>query len=215
MEKKVNLLTGLNIVLLIAVAILFYFQFRTSGENTTDIAVQNQEEPKSVPTTPLDVNSSVAGDHLKIAYVKTDDMLMQLSIVKNLQQQLQYQEKKYEEDLGKRLKEIEAKMTELKKQVQKNLISGNIAKIKENELAKEQQSLVALRDRYTQQLGYQEMQVNQIIIDSIQNFLTRYNKDGKYDLIVNNVSGNDFLYVDRAYDITTEITTAMNKEFKK
>ena len=214
MEKRVNILMALNIVLLVSVAILFYLQFnpsvQPSSEPVTEMIPVQEEKSKVEDVTTPELQSG-----LNIAYIRSDEMLMQLNIVKTLQQQLKFQETKYEEDLGKKLKEVEDKAKVLEGQIQRNELSVNIAKIKENELVKEQQALIELRDRYTQQLGYQEMQVNQIIIDSIQNFLKRYNKNSKYDIVVNNVTGNDFLFVDSSFDITAEITEAMNAEYKR
>jgi outer membrane protein len=211
MEKKVNLLTVLNVILLLSVGTLFYLHFAgKTNPMKEEVAEVTPVETQIVEEVEIDSIET----KLNIAYIRSDDMLVQLNLVKTLQQQLQYQEQKYEEDLANKLKEVETKMKDLEREVQNKTVSMNVAKIRENELMKEQQGVIALRDRYTQALGYQEMQVNKVIIDSIENFLNRYNNNGRYDFIVNNVSGNDFLYVDKAYDITEEITNAMNKEYK-
>ena len=47
--------------------------------------------------------------------------------------------------------------------------------------------------------------------DSIQHFLTKYNKDKKYSFIVTKAG---LLYADKAYDITEEVIAGLNKAYK-
>lgn len=48
------------------------------------------------------------------------------------------------------------------------------------------------------------------VTDSITNFIKEYNKDGRYEAILNNSS---VLYIKPAYNITPEITELLNKRY--
>ena len=49
--------------------------------------------------------------------------------------------------------------------------------------------------------------------DSIQHYLAVYNKDKKYSLILSK-AGDNILYADKAYDITNEVISGLNKAYK-
>ena len=49
--------------------------------------------------------------------------------------------------------------------------------------------------------------------NSIANYLARYNKDKKYSIIFSK-SGDNLLYADKAYDITNEVISGLNKAYK-
>ena len=54
---------------------------------------------------------------------------------------------------------------------------------------------------------------NTALRDSLNNFLTSYNKDKKFDLILSK-AGDNILLADRRFDITNDVINGLNKRYK-
>ena len=71
--------------------------------------------------------------------------------------------------------------------------------------------LQEIRKKMEQQKRLQEQQKMLIqVTDSITNFIKEYNKDGRYEAILNNSS---VLYIKPEYNITPEVTRILNKRY--
>ncbi len=58
------------------------------------------------------------------------------------------------------------------------------------------------------------LKYQQVLRDSLNNFLNEYNKDGRYKMILSK-SGDNILYADKALDITNDVVAGLNKRYKK
>ena len=72
--------------------------------------------------------------------------------------------------------------------------------------------IVALQQRLENELANEQQKFLQAFQDSLDNFLADYNKDKKYDMIVNKAA---VLYADKRFDITTDVVNGMNRRYKK
>jgi len=78
----------------------------------------------------------------------------------------------------------------------------------------EQQTLIDLKEQYTNTLAEQEYQMNQRFIDSVTNFLQRYNKNKSFDYILGYTKGGGILFANEKNDITYLVIEGLNKEYK-
>jgi len=51
--------------------------------------------------------------------------------------------------------------------------------------------------------------------DTVANFLKRYNKDSKFDFILNYRNGGDLLFQNPGLDITADVLKGLNADYKK
>ena len=58
-----------------------------------------------------------------------------------------------------------------------------------------------------------QQKVSEELRDSINAFLKQYNKDKKYELILSNTSSDNILLSNDIYDITKEVTEALNSRY--
>ena len=70
-----------------------------------------------------------------------------------------------------------------------------------------------LQQRLQNELLTEQSKYSKVLHDSIANYLARYNKDKKYSIIFSK-SGDNLLYADKAYDITKEVISGLNKAYK-
>lgn len=201
MEKKVNTLIGINVLLVIAVIILFALQF-SSDKDTT----QTPEKEK-------DVSSA---QELKVAYVNTDSVLSQYKLVEVMEAKLQGEGEAMQKELQRRQKELEKRYQQYQRRVKNNSIGVDEAKRIEQELKKEEQELYKLQQKYSKQYADQTRGMNKKLIDTLRNFLDRYNKSSNFDYILaRSTTNNNILYSNDSLEITSQIIDKLNKEYQK
>jgi len=110
-------------------------------------------------------------------------------------------------------RQLEKEMAEFQRKYQNNaFLSQERLQQEQQRLMKKQQEL----QEYIQRLEDENMREQQKMLsqmnDSIINFIHEYNKDKKYEAILNNAST---LYIDPSYDITNEIVDLLNKRYVK
>ena len=71
-----------------------------------------------------------------------------------------------------------------------------------------------MKDEYQRELANDEYMINSLLVDTVTNFLKRYNKDLKFDYILGyNKNGNIFLTND-TFNITNQVLVELNKEYQ-
>ena len=80
-------------------------------------------------------------------------------------------------------------------------------------IQRQQQSLQELQARLENELANETAKYNDALRDSLQHFLTAYNKDKKYDLILTK-QGDNILYAAKRFDITNDVINGLNKRYK-
>ncbi len=80
-------------------------------------------------------------------------------------------------------------------------------------LQKEQNDLAELADRLQTEFAMEQARINEEARDSIQSFLTKYNKTKKYDYVMVK-AGDNLLVANPKYNITNDIVKGLNKRYK-
>ncbi len=197
--------TILNIVLIIAVGVLFYLYFSVKGENPTTKTNTEKTEQQT--------DTSTNNNALKFAYVNVDTLLSQYLLFDELQNKLLDKQKKMESELNKKMEAFQKDAAEFQKKVQTNsFLSMESAQAQQQQLQEKQQKLLALRDKLTQEIMAEKQQLENQLLDSVIIFLKEFNKTQKYNYIFN---ANAFLIGDTAQDITDTVVVLLNERYKR
>lgn len=202
MEKKQNLPLVLSITAIVGMVILYILHF----SNLQPFGSDNREGSA--------IEGNQPGNVLRVAYVNSDSIMAHYELVNDMRQSLEESTRRKEESLRKRQRTFEVKVEEFQQRVSNNLITLDIAQIQEQQLMREQQELLELRDRLAEELAQEEFDMNIQLFDSVSNFLSRYNILHQYDIIFNNKPGTIFFVANEAFDITAEVLEALNDEYR-
>lgn len=191
-----NFTLGLNIVLGIAVAVLFYLHF--GSPTTSNISTVGT---KSVPT-----------GNFKIAYFETDSIQNQFEYFKEISSELQAKDHANAKILGDMKNTFGTKYQELQK-------VG--ASLSQAELASKQQELMQMEKAFQgkEKMMGDEMQDEQFrkmqdVKKKIEEYLKVYNKDKGYAFVFS--SSTDLMYFkDSSYNITQDVVKGLNALYKK
>ncbi|HBF87183.1 MAG TPA: hypothetical protein DDX39_00970 [Bacteroidales bacterium] len=192
----------LNVVLLIAVAVLFYFHFSSHSCG----------KPSEKPNNTLNAENTSE----QIAYINTDSLLLKYNYYNFLKDSILGVQKNLENELQKKNSKFEQDVAEFQRKVQLNsFISQESAQQQEQEIYRKQQELMTLKENMTMQLAVLEQNMNLQLYDSVVNFLKIYNADNKYKYILNNTYGGTLLYAAQADNITDTVSSMLNERYKK
>ncbi|HRY99496.1 MAG TPA: OmpH family outer membrane protein [Bacteroidales bacterium] len=191
--KVLNLITLLG---LLALAILFIRQSR--GQSPA------AEGPR------LDLPQGTP-----VVFVNSDTLRKHYDLVKEMEAELESQFSDREKEITARQQRYEKDAAYFQQQVQAGSLSEQGAQSIYEELMRNQQSLLELRDRFTGELQEKEYLMNERFVDSVYSFLERYNKDYGFQYILGYSKGSGILYASDTLDITQDVILGMNEAYAR
>lgn len=197
-----KVLVAINVVLLLAVGYLFYYNF--SGKKVNGMAVNSIGGAKA-----YDSNQNQS----RIAYVELDSLNENIIYFKQRRKELEQQQKQIEAQISNDYKSLEAK--------QNNFVKNNPNATPEQvqdirmQLAQGQQDIEAEKQKQSQLLNQKSFELMESIQKNLKEFLVEYNKVKNYQYILTTGSGIDYLiYKDSTLDITKDVIKGLNDKLK-
>lgn len=168
-------------------------------------APKMDEEPEAAVAT--------SGDGMRIAYIEIDTLTAQYEFAKEKSLELEKKGTNARNTIQTKTAQLEKNAQAFQQKLQSNgFTSREQAEAAQANLQREQQNIMALQQRLENELASEQQKFLQAFQDSLDNFLADYNKDKKYDMIVNKAA---VLYADKRFDITTDVVNGMNRRYKK
>ncbi|MBK9356858.1 MAG: OmpH family outer membrane protein [Bacteroidales bacterium] len=197
-KKNVNtLLTILNIVMLLGLVVLYFIVLKPGNNGTPDMALIQKASSGSVT----------------VAYVNSDSILEHYDLVKSMRDELEAKTARLEGELKQKQEAFEKDAAYFQEQVSKKAISESSAQEIYGQLMGEQQKLYELREKYSADLSKQEFDLNLLLLDSLNNFLKRYNSKVHFDYILSYNKGGSILSANDSLDITKDVIRLLNEEY--
>jgi outer membrane protein len=190
----------LNVVLLIAVAVLFYLHFSgKKAETPPKVAAANTE------------GRLPAGD-FRIAYFEMDSLNNSFALVKDVKTEISREEEKMNNDLANLQKSYNNKVTQYQSQAQS--MSSQDSENANRDIVQMQQRFAAAKQQWEIKLQDLSMRKMQEVKNKVEEFLKEYNKTKGYTYIMAYEPGFMF-YRDSSYDITSDLVRGLNEKYKK
>jgi outer membrane protein len=187
-----NISLGLNLVLLVAVGVLFFLHF--SGRPASGSA-----------------ETATFGD-LKIAYINSDSVLKHYEYLKASAEILEAKKKKVEQDYINRAQSLQGEITAYQRNVN-NMTLGQVRAVEED-LAKKQQNLQLYEQSITQDLMNDQNKLNKELYERVTAFLKKYGQERGLQVVLKFDPTSDMLYGGEALDITTDVISGLNNEYQ-
>ena len=151
---------------------------------------------------------------MKIAYVEVDSLMTQYDFAKDYSVTLQKKSNNARNTLTQKGNQLQAAVNNFQQKLNNNgFTSREQAASVQAAIERQQRDLQDLQVRLESELANETQKFNEALRDSLNNFLTSYNKDKKYDLILSK-AGDNILFADHKYDITKDIINGLNKRYK-
>lgn len=192
-----NLSLVLNIVLLVAVGVLFYLHF-------SDRPVENQ------------VQSSVEGapkSKAVIAYINSDSLLNNYAFSKEIQDKLKKLEEKYQAEFANRAKGLENEVANFQQNAGTMTITQ--ARALEEDLMRKRNNLMQYQENLGQQLMQEQAKYNEELYENVATFLKDYGQKENLDVVLTYTKGSGVLYASDSLDITKVVIAGLNEKHKE
>jgi outer membrane protein len=200
-NSKINpLLLGLNIVMLVGLIVLYILYFTGSGGKSDTLAGAITKANKGA---------------ISVAFVNNDSILSNYDLVKKMRADLEAKGKRLEDEVASKQKAFEKDAAYFQDQVAKKTISEQSAQEIYGQLQQNQKTIYDLRDRYAAELQQSEMDMNVALIDSVMNFLKRYNEKSRFDYILGFTKGGNILFANDTLDVTKDVIKELNAAYQE
>ena len=194
--KKVNL--TLNIVLLLAVAVLYVLHF--TG-NKTDNTVSSED-------------SRITAGSGDIVYINLDTLVNQYDMYNDLRTELESKVSAIDNDLNKKGRALENDAKSFEEKMQKGLLTYSQAESMRNDLMTRDQELRNLTQQKQMELANEESVMYNRVMDAIKTYVDNYNKEKQYSLILTTTAAtNSVINGEQGRNITNEIINGLNQEY--
>lgn len=191
-----NLSLILNVVLLVAVAVLFYLHFAGPGEHKTTEAA----------------GASGGVSDAKIAFINADSVLQHYEYLKAGKKQLEEKGQKLDQEYRNRAMGLQSEIQNYQRTV--NNLTLSQAKALEEDLGRKQQNLKMYEQTLTQQLMEEEQKLNKELYERVTAFLKSYGQEKGLDVVLKYDPTSDLLFAGQALDITSDVITGLNEQYK-
>jgi outer membrane protein len=190
----------LNVVLLVAVAVLFYLHF-SSAKKTEPVKVASSNN----------AGTTAPGDS-KIAYFEMDSLNNSFALVKEVKAELGREEEKMNSELTRLQKTYNDKFTQYQSQAQ--TMSSVESEKANRDIVQMQQKFSAAKQQMEMRLQDLSMRKMQEVKNKVEEYLKEYNKAKGYTYILAYEPGFMF-YRDSTFDITADLVKGLNEKYKK
>tara|TARA_R110000744_G_scaffold187710_2_gene307106 strand:- start:848 stop:1495 length:648 start_codon:yes stop_codon:yes gene_type:complete len=194
-----NLSTVLSVVLLAAVAVLFY------------LVLSNKSASSDPEVASLDSSIDRISGDLSIAYVNSDTLLSKYEYFKDISSDLEKKRAKLESEYRNRAEGLQREIQNFQNTAQN--MTMNQARAKEEELTVKQQNLYQYQQTLGQQLVEEETKLNEQLYNAVSGYLSEFSGSNKYHLVLTYTKGSGVLYADKRLDITDEVIKGLNKSY--
>ncbi len=205
--KNTNLI--FNIVLAVAVGVLYILHFKGSSNEATN----NSGSEKTDVKKEVSVNTTDLPD-ASIVYVNSDSLFAKYEMVTDIRSELEKDRKQKEAQFEKEYRTLEQKVNSFKEIAER--LSQEEGQKQQMELMQQEQSLGARKEQLMTELAQKEQDKNILIQDKIANYIKRLNDKKQYTFVLGySPGGGGILYAKGSLEITDIVIKGLNEEYKE
>jgi outer membrane protein len=186
-----NISVALNVVLIVAVAFLYY---KTFSEGKGSAAGQPGAE--------------LSG----IYYINIDTLNEKLDFLTIRQEELEKKEIDADVALKQKGVELEKEIMAYQSQAQQGLLTPKQMQSVEQRLAKRQQALMNERDSITSSLLKESQEINKVLSEKLKKQIGVFSETNNCQLVLGYTEGSNVLFANDNMDITRQILEKMNAD---
>ena len=193
-----NISPALNIILLIAVAFLYYLHFKGHVTNI---------QSNTVPSSFIPIPST------GIVFVNSDSLLNQYEFYKNEKKQFEAAQNQIKNELKTQGEHLQQEVELYQKQAI-GMTDLERAK-KEEELSKKQQQLMERKETLLAKLDEDQGKSSEGLYNRLNQYLKKYNKNRNYNYVLGFQKGGGILFANDSLNITKDIVEGLNEEYAR
>ena len=193
-----------NLVLLAAVAVLYYLHFSSNKKLITALTPPNNYKQKDSNGAKIPV----------VAYVELDSLNNNVTFIKLRKKELEAEQKIITNEYESSYRALTAERDEFLKKG--NAITQQEAEIFQAKLGQKQQDIEAAKQTKAQRLAEKGAKIMEDMQGKVRTFMKEYNKNKNYSYILATGTGLDYLFFkDSTLNITSDVIKGLNAQMKE
>lgn len=195
--KQLSLI--LNVILLLAVAYLYYHEFGS------------KKSVRAVATVKDSSGNVINNAGARIAYVDLDSLNEHITFIKDKRKELEAEQKAIENEYIRGMRGLETQRDNFLKRG--NSITQQEAERFQNQLIQQQQTIEERKNNSAQRLSEKSVKFLEDLQKNLKAFLNDYNSSKNFTYILTTGTGLDYMvYRDSTLNITKEVIDGMNNK---
>ncbi|NMA73976.1 MAG: OmpH family outer membrane protein [Bacteroidales bacterium] len=163
---------------------------------------------------PSGADSAESTTTMKFAFVEIDSLLTQYNFWNDLNEAMIKREEDIRVTLNQKGTALEKEAQDFQRKLENNAFATRERAEQEHQrLLKKQQELQELQQKLTEELMLENQKNNLQIRDSINAFMTDFNKTRGYSMIFSKTGFDNLLYGEESFNITKEVVEGLNKRY--
>ncbi len=199
-----NISLVFNVVLSIAVAVLYYLHFSTSPNSAIE---KKEAKPKAAVMPKIKLKST------PLVYVNADSLWDNFEMVKQMRKELEGEKNRFEAKFEADYHKLENDYLELRDKAE--TLSQEEGTKKQQDLMAREQKLTEYRQVQSERLAKLEADKTEKIQKAITEYLTEQYSKSNYAYILGYSAGGGILFANDSLEITSEVVDGLNATFKK
>ncbi len=150
---------------------------------------------------------------MSVAYINIDSLILNYEMAIELRNTFESKYNAAERELQAKAQRLERDVLDYQDKASKGLMTRQQMAETEERLGRQQQELMADRERRLGELGEEDQVMNNRVFFAVSDYLKEYNSDYRYSMIISTTASGPLLHADPALDITKEVLKALNERY--
>ena len=191
----------LSIVSLVAVVVFGILLLTKDGSSKSDASQAGQE-----------VEAAAKGD---IVYIDLDRILMEYDMANDLRSVVETKIQNIQAEINRRAQKLQNEVNSFQEKLDKGLMTRSVAEVQSQKLQQQEVEFNNYAAQKEQEISEEQVVMMNQLGDAIQTFLTKYNEEKQYAMILTNSGGAPVIVADQALNITDDVLAGLNDEYIK
>ena len=191
----------LSIISLIAVVVFGVLSLTKDGKKA-EVAVEGE-------------GTEVTAQKGDIVYIDLDRILMEYDMANDLRSVVETKAQNIQAEVTRRGQKLEKEVASYQEKIQKGLMTRSVAEVQGQKLQQQEIDFNNYAAQKQQEINEEQVVMMNQLGDAIQTFITKYNEEKQYAMILTNSGGAPVIAADAALDITEDVLAGLNEEYIK
>ena len=150
-----------------------------------------------------------------IVYVDLDRILTEYDMANDLRSVVETKVQNIQAEVTRRGKKLENDVVDFQNKIDKGLMTRSVAEVQSQKLQQQELEFNNYAAQKQQEINEEQVVMMNQLGDAIQTYLTKYNEEMQYAMILTNSGGAPVITADAALDITDDVLAGLNEEYIK
>ena len=164
---------------------------------------------------PAEGSTAAAAEAGAIVYVDLDRILTEYDMANDLRSVVETKVQNIQAEVTRRGQKLEKEVASYQEKIQKGLMTRSVAEAQGQKLQQQEIEFNNYAAQKQQEINEEQVVMMNQLGDAIQTFITKYNEEKQYAMILTNSGGAPVIAADAALDITEDVLAGLNEEYIK